>query len=87
MAKRKKNGRTAKNNPNATMLGSTSLYRTKDTHPRTRKENSKAIKDELTADMNRASKEICKGQHMAKVEAYAKEHKCTITQAMIALMP
>ena len=84
---RKKNKKTAKNNPNAALLGDTRIYRTADTHSRTRKEVSRAIKSELDADMNRASKAICKGQHMAKVEAYAKEHKCTIAQAMIALMP
>lgn len=83
MAKKKK--RTARTNPNARLLGDTHLYRTGP--KKTSKEVSASIKADMDADMNRASKAICKGQHMAKVEAYAKEHKCTIAQAMIALMP
>lgn len=42
---------------------------------------------EHQADVTAASRAISKAQHMAKVEAYAKAHKCTIAQAMIALMP
>ena len=33
-----------------------------------------------------AGKTIEKGQKMAQIEAYAKEHNCTITQAIIVFM-
>lgn len=80
MAKRKRNKATP-------LFGDKNIYVTNEVLPRGKRKDTLDKRDaELKADMNRVSKAICKGQHMAKVEAYAKEHKCTIAQAMIALM-
>jgi hypothetical protein len=86
MAKRKRN-RSSSRNKATPLFGDKNIYVTDAVLPRGKRKDTLDRRDaEMNEDMNRVSKAICKGQHMAKVEAYAKKHKCTITQAMIALM-
>lgn len=53
---------------------------------RNRKPNRKIEARLLDKGTREAGKTIEKGQKMAQIEAYAKEHNCTVTQAMIAFM-
>jgi hypothetical protein len=40
----------------------------------------------IRAGQNQVRKAISNASKLAVIEAYAKEHKCTIAQAMVALM-
>ena len=75
--------KTAKNNPSAAALRNSS-YAVKGS--RNRKPNRKIEARVMDKGTREAGKTIEKGQEMAQIEAYAKEHNCTITQAMIAFM-
>jgi hypothetical protein len=81
MARRKKNKRTAKNNPNAALFGDKNIYAVKGAGLKKTGTGGSLVKAS-----SEAGKAISKGKKMAQIEAYAKEHGCTITQAMVALM-
>lgn len=68
-------------NPNAALLGDANIYAVKGAGLK-----KTGTGGSLEKASSEAGKAISKAKKMAQIEAYAKEHGCTITQAMVALM-
>jgi len=79
----KNKGHQAKNNPNAALLNNNAYAVKGSKTKRPTKAQSARINSAVTKQSKIAME---KGQKMAKIEAYAKEHGVTITQAMIHFM-